>query len=594
MKKDSELYKKIKVRCYIVGLIAFLTALIVGVFLLHNLEKDEKTTGKYMAQITEKRVRARLDQYSMLSALLGNYISAGENLDENTFSELAEKIPNEDGVIKAFELAPEGIVTDIYPKQGNEGAFGLDVLRMMNKPILLMGALLASTSVELSAQKNRENPNIVFVLADDMGIGDLGCYGQKKIKTPNIDQLAEKGLLFTNHYSGSTVSAPSRCCLLTGKHTGHAYIRGNKGIKSEEGFFDLHLPEEEVTVAEVLKEKGYATMCVGKWGLGGPHTTGSPVRKGFDYFFGYLSQGAAHRYYPEYLYENEDKVMLNKKVYSHFLIMEKGLNFIRENAHHPFFAYFAITPPHADLDYPDLGQYEDAFPETPFINNKQKGFKTQMKPKAAYASMVSEIDKNVGQIIRLLKEKGIWENTIFIFSSDNGVHCVGGHEPDFFDSNGPYRGYKRDLYEGGVRAPFIVNWPKMIKEKKTVEHITAFWDFLPTVTELVGAEKVKGIDGISYLPLLIGNGDVARNHEYIYYEFYEQGGKQSILKDGWKLVRLNMSKPGELQEELYYLPDDVGEEKNLIRQNSQKADELRKLAMKARTESEYFKWEEKK
>ena len=335
-------------------------------------------------------------------------------------------------------------------------------------------------------------------------------------------------------------------------------------------------------------------MCVGKWGLGGPHTTGSPVRKGFDYFFGYLSQGAAHRYYPEYLYENEDKVMLNKKVYSHFLIMEKGLNFIRENAHHPFFAYFAITPPHADLDYPDLGQYEDAFPETPFINNKQKGFKTQMKPKAAYASMVSEIDKNVGQIIRLLKEKGIWENTIFIFSSDNGVHCVGGHEPDFFDSNGPYRGYKRDLYEGGVRAPFIVNWPKMIKEKKTVEHITAFWDFLPTVTELVGAKKVKGIDGISYLPLLIGNGDVARNHEYIYYEFYEQGGKQSILKDGWKLVRLNMSKTGELQEELYYLPDDVGEEKNLIRQNSPKADELRKLAMKARTESEYFKWEEKK
>lgn len=335
-----------------------------------------------------------------------------------------------------------------------------------------------------------------------------------------------------------------------------------------------------------LKVKG---VCIG-----GPHTTGSPVRKGFDYFFGYLSQGAAHRYYPEYLYENEDKVMLNKKVYSHFLIMEKGLNFIRENAHHPFFAYFAITPPHADLDYPDLGQYEDAFPETPFINNKQKGFKTQMKPKAAYASMVSEIDKNVGQIIRLLKEKGIWENTIFIFSSDNGVHCVGGHEPDFFDSNGPYRGYKRDLYEGGVRAPFIVNWPKMIKEKKTVEHITAFWDFLPTVTELVGAKKVKGIDGISYLPLLIGNGDVARNHEYIYYEFYEQGGKQSILKDGWKLVRLNMSKPGELQEELYYLPDDVGEEKNLIRQNSPKADELRKLAMKARTESEYFKWEEKK
>lgn len=214
---------------------------------------------------------------------------------------------------------------------------------MMNKSILLMGTLLVSASVEIAAQKNSENPNIVFVLADDMGIGDLGCYGQKKIKTPNIDKLAEKGLLFTNHYSGSTVSAPSRCSLLTGKHTGHAYIRGNKGIKSEEGFFDLHLPSDEVTVAEILKRKGYATMCVGKWGLGGPHTTGSPVKKGFDYFFGYLSQGAAHRYYPEYLYENEDKVMLNKKVYSHFLIMEKGLDFIRKNAGHPFFCLFCYN-----------------------------------------------------------------------------------------------------------------------------------------------------------------------------------------------------------------------------------------------------------
>lgn len=274
--------------------------------------------------------------------------------------------------------------------------------------------------------------------------------------------------------------------------------------------------------------------------------------------------------------------------------MEKGLDFIRKNAGHPFFAYFAITPPHADLDYPDLSQYEDAFPETPYINNKQKGFKTQMKPKAAYASMVSEIDKNVGQIIQLLKEKGILENTIIIFSSDNGVHCVGGHEPDFFDSNGPYRGYKRDLYEGGVRAPFIVSWPKVIKKKRTVEHITTFGDFLPTVTELVGADMVKGIDGISYLPLLTGNGEVSRSHEYIYYEFYEQGGKQSILKDGWKLVRLNMSKPEKLKEELYYLPDDIGEQHDLLKENPQKVEELRILAMKARTESLHFSWKPEK
>lgn len=462
----------------------------------------------------------------------------------------------------------------------------------MKESIFFMGIVMLSTSVEVLAQE--KNPNIVFVLADDMGIGDLGCYGQKKIKTPNIDKLSEKGLMFTNHYAGSTVSAPSRCCLMTGKHTGHSYIRGNKGIGSEQGFFDLHLPETEVTVAEILKEKGYATMCVGKWGLGGPYTSGSPTRKGFDYFFGYLSQKEAHNYYPEYLYENEEKVMLNKEVYSHFLIMEKGLDFIRKNADRPFFAYFAITPPHADLDYPDLSQYEDAFPETPYINNKSRGFKTQIKPKAAYASMVSEVDKNVGQIIQLLKEKGIWDNTIFIFSSDNGVHCVGGHDPDFFDSNGPYRGYKRDLYEGGVRVPFLVNWPDVIKEKRTVTHITTFWDFLPTMIELVDVKPIEDIDGISYLSLLTGKDKKSRNHDYIYYEFYEQGGKQSILKDGWKLVRLNMSKPEKLKEELYYLPDDIGEVKNLIGQNSAKADELRSLAMKNRTESKHFNWESQK
>ena len=464
----------------------------------------------------------------------------------------------------------------------------------MKESILLMGAFLLSTSVNTFAQERSKSPNIVFVLADDMGIGDLGCYGQKKIQTPNIDQLAECGLLFTHHYSGSTVSAPSRCCLLTGKHTGHAYVRGNKGVKTEDGFFDLNLPAEEKTVAEVLKEKGYATMCVGKWGLGGPHTSGSPANKGFDYFFGYLSQGAAHRYYPDFLYENDDKVMLNKQVYSHFLIMDKGLDFIRKNASQPFFAYFAITPPHADLDYPDLSQYEDAFPETPYINDKPKGFKTQMKPKAAYAAMVSEIDKNVGQIIKLLKEQGVWDNTIFIFSSDNGVHSVGGHDPDFFDSNGPFRGYKRDLYEGGVRAPFIVNWPNVIKEQRRTDHITTFWDFLPTVAEIAGAAPLKRIDGISYLPLLTGKEKEVKNHEYIYFEFYEQGGKQSILKDGWKLVRLNMSKPEKLKEELYYLPNDIGEEKNLIKENQEKATELRGLAMKARTESKHFNWEGEK
>lgn len=454
--------------------------------------------------------------------------------------------------------------------------------------------LIVAWATQGNAQeKEYTRPNVVFILADDMGIGDLGCYGQQRIKTPNIDALAAKGVLFENHYSGSTVSAPSRCCLMTGKHTGHAYVRGNKGVQGEQGSFDLHLPESETTVAELFKEKGYATMCVGKWGLGGPGTTGSPINKGFDYFFGYLSQGAAHRYYPDYLYENEEKVWLGGKVYSHFAIMEKGLDFIRRHKETPFFAYFAITPPHADLDYPDLSQYDGQFEEKPFISEKGKGFKTQMKPRAAYASMVSEVDNNVGQILALLDELGLKENTLVIFSSDNGVHCVGGHDPEYFNSNGPYRGYKRDLYEGGIHVPFIVSWPAVIDKPRVTEHTSTFWDFLPTVCDLIEVPTPDGIDGISYLPVLKDRESSQRKHDYLYYEFYEQGGKQAILKDGWKLIRLNMGDQDRLVEELYFIKEDIGEKYNLIDLHPGKAEELRKLVSAARSESCWFNWKKK-
>lgn len=457
----------------------------------------------------------------------------------------------------------------------------------------LLGIVASQLVVNVHAKEVEKLPNIVFVLVDDMGIGDINCYfEQSKIKTPHIDELASKSLQFMQHYSGSTVSAPSRCCLMTGKHTGNAYVRGNKGITSEQGFFDLHLSKDETTVAELLKGKGYATICVGKWGLGGPGTSGSPINKGFDYFFGYLSQAAAHRYYPEYLYENETKVPLGKKVYSHFLIMEKGLEFIKkQKKDQPFFAYFAITPPHADLDYPDLGQYENAFEETPFINNRKNGgFKSQPKPKAAYAAMISEIDNNVGQIIALLKKKKMWDNTIFIFSSDNGVHCVGGYDPEFFDSNGPFRGYKRDLYEGGIRTPFLVSWPNVIKSHRKTSHISCFWDFLPTVCDITGIETPGQTDGISYLPTLLNKEEQQKKHDFIYYEFYEGGGKQSILKEGWKLVRLNLSRPEKIKEELYYLPDDIGETKDLSATHAGKVNELRKLAMEQHSESAHFRW----
>lgn len=463
----------------------------------------------------------------------------------------------------------------------------------MRKRIVVLPLILALTIEGNAQEKENRGPNVIFILADDMGIGDLGCYGQQKIKTPNIDAMAANGLLFENHYSGSTVSAPSRGCLMTGKHTGHSYIRGNKGVQSEQGSFDLHLPESETTVAEILKEKGYATMCVGKWGLGGPGTTGSPVNKGFDYFFGYLSQGAAHRYYPDYLYENEKKVPLDGKVYSHFAIMEKGLNFIRTHKDTPFFAYFAITPPHADLDYPDLSQYEGAFKETPFANDKGKGFKTQLKPRAAYASMVSEVDRNVGQIVALIEELGLKENTLVIFSSDNGVHNVGGHDPEYFNSNGPYRGYKRDLYEGGIHVPFVAYWPSVITKPRVTKHMATFWDFLPTVCDLIGAQTPEGIDGISFLPVLEEREAMQRKHDYLYYEFYEQGGKQTIIKDGWKLIRLHMDTPDKLVEELYFIKEDIGEASDLMRSHPEKAEELRKHISTARTESEWFSWQKK-
>ncbi|MBQ7195464.1 MAG: arylsulfatase [Bacteroidales bacterium] len=436
-------------------------------------------------------------------------------------------------------------------------------------------------------------PNIIFILADDMGIGDVEPYGGKMIETPNISRLAQDGMLFTHHYSGSTVSAPSRCALMTGMDMGHAWIRGNAGTASG---FDSALRPEDVTVAEILKAQGYATGCVGKWGLGGPDSQGRPGLQGFDYFCGYLSQGAAHNYYPDYLYENNEEVYLGGEVYSHFYIMEHGLQFMKEHINEPLFMYFAITPPHADLDYPDISHYDGKFEEVPWVNNPKsgRGYKSNPKPRATYASMVSEIDKNVGMVIDLLEKEGKLDNSIIIFSSDNGVHHVGGHDPDYFNSNGPFRGYKRDLYEGGIRTPFIVRWPGVVKPGSTTDCITTFWDFLPTVCDIVGAKTPDKIQGISYLPTLLGQKQ-KRTHSYIYYEFYEQGGKQSVMttKDGWKLVRLNMNNPDKIVEELYNINDDIAEEHNRIKEFPEKADALRELAGYARTESELFKWKNK-
>lgn len=428
------------------------------------------------------------------------------------------------------------------------------------------------------APRQEKTPNIVWIMADDLGIGDLGCYGQRIIQTPNIDAMATHGMKFMQHYAGSTVSAPSRCSLLTGYHMGHAQIRANAKVPGNDGLlYETPLSSNAFTVADLLNRHGYATGCCGKWGLGGPGTEGEPLRHGFHYFYGYLGQKFAHSYYPTFLHENNDKVQLDGTVWSHDLILEHALDFIRENASGPFFLYYTPTIPHADLDIPEeaLAAYRGKVPEIPYTG-ATGGYKAQPEPRAAYAAMVNRLDSSVGEIMALLEELGIEDNTIVVFTSDNGVHAEGGHDPYAFDSNGPWRGCKRDLYEGGVRTPFVVQWPGHVAEGVVTTHISTFWDFLPTMAELVGEKTPEG-DGISYLPTLLGKKG-QKKHKSIYYEFYEQGGKQSVLTpDGWKLVRLHAFDDEPATEELFNLLDDPAETTDVAQQYPAEATRLRTL-----------------
>ena len=453
----------------------------------------------------------------------------------------------------------------------------------------LIGCLSIYSNNTVIAQSNKP-VNVIYIMADDLGIGDVGVYGQKVIKTPGIDALARNGMVFTQHYSGSTVCAPSRCSIVTGKHTGHAFIRGNKGVMASDSItYDYPMADGEITVAEILKQKNYQTACVGKWGLGGPESEGHPNKQGFDYFFGYLGQGNAHRYYPEFLYENGEKIKLKKEVYSHSLIMDKALGFIDSNAHKPFFLYLTPTIPHADIDIPEelIGEYDGEFHEEPYPEGHH--YLAQQKPKAVYAAMVSLLDKDVQRIMDLLDEKGILENTLVIFTSDNGNHKEGGHLPEHFDSNGPFRGWKRDLYDGGIRAPFIVHWSDKVKAGSVSYHVSAFWDFLPTVCDLVDAKVPESVDGISYLPAITGESK-QKEHDYLYWEFHEQGGKQAVLKDNWKLIRLNVNKPEQESYELYNLTHDPGERFNVVDQYPEMAANLKKILFNSHETSDVYKF----
>jgi len=438
----------------------------------------------------------------------------------------------------------------------------------------LVAAVLLSFQLSMRAAtppQNEKKPNIILILADDLGYGDLGCYGQKRIKTPNLDQLAAEGARFTQCYSGSTVCAPSRACLMTGLHTGHARIRGNKTVP---------LAPEDLTVATILKKAGYTTGIFGKWGLGLENTTGEPNRKGFDEWFGFLDQTLAHNYYPEYLWRNNAKFVIEKNLanqrgqYVQDLFIRATGNFIRLNQNKSFFLYLPYTLPHANNELKNQGM--EIPTDAPYT---QEGWPQQEKNKAA---MITRLDEDVGVIMSLLKKYKIDTNTVVVFTSDNGPHKEGGVDPAFFQSSGPLRGIKRDLYEGGIRVPMIVRWPGIVKAGAVRDQVWALWDFLPTAAAIAGIKPPENIDGVSMLPALVGNKQ--ENHPSLYWEFHEGGFKQAVRMNDWKAIRLAQDQPWEL----YDLTKDIAESRNCADQNPDVVAKIQEYVKTARTDSPHW------
>lgn len=457
------------------------------------------------------------------------------------------------------------------------------------KTILAVGLLL--NGVYLFAQSNQQKssnkkqPNIIYIYADDLGYGELGCYGQQKIKTPNLDRIAGEGIKFTQHYTSAPVCAPARCMLMTGKHSGHSYIRGNYelgGFEDEKEGGQMPLPEGTFTIAKLMKQAGYSTGAIGKWGLGMNNTTGDPNKQGFDYFYGYLDQKQAHNFYPTHLWENGKWDTLNNpyiqvhkplpkdapveafnyykgKDYSLTKMAEKTLAFIKKNKDKPFFLYLPYTGPHVSLQAPDeaVKEYIGKFEEQPYLG--ERGYASTLYPKSTYAAMITYMDKQVGRIMALLKELGLDENTIVLFSSDNGATFnVGGVDTKFFNSVAGLRGLKQDLYEGGIREPFIARWPGKIPAGKVSDHVSVQFDMMATLSEITGINTVPN-DGISFLPTLLGRDKDQKKHEYLYFEFPEKGGQVAIRMGNWKGVKSNIKKNKNAPWEIYNLETDVNE-----------------------------------
>ena len=471
---------------------------------------------------------------------------------------------------------------------------------MLLTGIVGLGVTLVSlTGCGTGAQPEKAtSPNIIFILADDLGYNELGCYGQEIIKTPNIDRIATEGIRLTQHYSGSPVCAPSRCVLLTGKHTGHSYVRNNSEVKVGDGFWGQKpLPDSTITIAELLKSKGYATAAMGKWGLGKTGSEGDPNNQGFDLFFGFNCQRHAHNHYPKFLIKNQDTVWLagntrelSGEHYSQDLFIEEALQFIKTNETTPFFLYLPFAIPHLSIQVPEesLEEYKGIIQEEDY--NHRDNYLQHPSPRAGYAAMITHMDKGIGQIMALLEELNIEDNTLIIFTSDNGptYNRIGGSDSEFFESAGEFRGLKGSVYEGGIRVPFVARWPGKIKPGIINDHICAFQDILPTLSEVAGVSdnNPDDIDGISFAPTLLDNYK-QEEHEYLYMEFASYGGQQMVRMGDWKAVRQNMFKDS-LQIELYNLSDDIGEQNDISEQHPDIVEQIREIMKETRIPSKEF------
>lgn len=468
-------------------------------------------------------------------------------------------------------------------------------------------------------------PNIIYILADDLGYGELGAYGQQIIETPHIDALARGGMLFTQHYSGAPVCAPARCILLTGKHAGHAHVRGNDEWAQRGKVWDYQamfdnpelegqrpMPESEITIAEILQEAGYKTGMVGKWGLGAPGSESTPQKQGFDYFLGYNCQRQAHTYYPMHLWLNEERILLNNKNvpphanlapdadamdpmsyqdfqledYAPDIMHEGALKFINDSATQPFFLYYASPIPHLPLQAPEkwVEYYQKKFgAEEPFTGSSYFPNRT---PRATYAAMISYLDQQVGELLSELKKLGVYDNTLIIISSDNGPTYVESVDAAGFNSAGPFREgaglTKGSVHEGGIRVPMIAHWPKNINPGTSTDHISAAYDVLPTVAQIVNKEPPTDIDGISFLPTLIGQSQP--EHDYLYWEFPAYTGQQAVRKNNWKAIRKNILN-GNLDIELYNLDEDLEELRDVASEHPKILAEMQSIMRTAHTEA---------